>query len=271
MAELHMREAVAICAEARTASVFRLATLQKEAARVFHRLMNDLGTGENPSATSALIWIGADGAFVEACLAAQDVAWPDAKTRLNIAENAVGLLDNCREYDGLVTHGAPTRLLKALVELEPLIAKASAADASGVLESYGLLLSRLFLKSKPPWSDEACRAVDSLVQLLQRPDLLKKERADAAQLLCLLAAAAPDATEFQNLKEWCFAELQASLAAAEAYLRAHESYAKLDGDAELMQAFETVRSHRHREKQARASREAAFRSRNLPKEAQSEA
>ena len=268
-----MREAVAICAEARTASELRLATLQKEAARVFRRLMNDLCTGENPSETSALIWGGADGAFVEACLAAQSVAWPDEKTRLSVAENAVGLLDNCREYAGLLGHGTPARLLKELTELEPLIAKASAADASGVLESYGLLLSRLSQKSMLPWSDEASRAVDSLVKLLQRPDLLKKERAEAAQLLCLLAAAAPAAAEFQNLKEWLFAEMQASLSAAEAYLRAHESYAKLDGDDGLMQAFETVRSHRHREKRARDAREAAFRGRNGPTEAaaQSEA
>ena len=124
-----MDDVVGKCREALTASHLRLSTLQVEVDRMFQRLMGALCTGKNPTEASALIWEGAEGEFVEACLHAQSVAWPDAKLRLNIAENAVGLLDNCGERKGLVARKATSRLLAGLVALEGLIWRAGVVRA----------------------------------------------------------------------------------------------------------------------------------------------
>jgi len=196
-----MKDAVDKCQEALTASHLRLATLQVEVDRMFHRLMGAICTGKNPTEASALIWEGAEGEFVEACLHAQSVAWPDAKLRLNIAENAVGLLDNCQERDGLVSRKATQRLLTGLVQLESLMAKASAPAASGALESYGLCIPRLLKVEQIEWSDEACSAIDTLTSLLKRPDLETPSRRVVAQPLGALASSAPDHLELRAVMD----------------------------------------------------------------------
>lgn len=264
--QILMEDAVGKCREALTASPLRLATLQVEVDRVFHRLMGDLCTGRNQTETSALIWEGADGEFVEACLNAQSVAWPDANLRLNIAENAVGLLDNCGERKGLVARKATSRLLAGLVALEGLISTASAPKASGALESYVLCIPRLLMYEQLKWGDEACAAIDTLVSLLKRRDLETPSRRGAAQLLGDLASSAPDHLELQAVKDALFDEMLATLQEANPYLRAHAAYAKLDADGDATRAFETVRDHRNKGQRDRASQETAHRNRNRPME-----
>ena len=234
------------CNIARDAPHAVLAFLQVEVRDVFQRLMGELCDGVNPSATSARILKGGDGAFIEACLQAQSIAWPDPTCRLSIAENSVGILDNCTEYDGILAVGGLLRVLKGLLDLEDSLLTASPALSSGVLESYGLYVSRLMGKTRNSWGSESASAIVTLLNILKRTDLQCDGRREAVELLCALVRAAPEDYHFPDLEVVLFEEMKINLPSANPYLRMHEALAKLQKEPGVFGAFETVRSHRRR-------------------------
>jgi len=248
------QDAIALVTRAAEASPIGVALLQPEADRLFRQLMQNLCTGDDTALTSALIWQGSDseGTLVEACLQAQALGWPDPRLRLRIAENAVGLLDNCKMYEGMHARGAQARLLRGLIELEePLLSIKDASLVSGVLESYGLCLPRL-LKTQ---AAGAARADDaelaglasrSLIRVLgARQDLKAEERSAAVCLLSELVRREPPPSSYLGrCAELLLQEMHSGHAKALAYLHAHEGLAALEGDEALLAAFKTLRQHR---------------------------
>ena len=277
--EAHMKLVVQHCKEALSASLpegTTLASLQVQIDNKLWRLMVELCSDAAPLQVSALIWAGAGGDFVEACLQAQEIPWPDEALRLRCAENAVGLLDNCMEQQGLIAKEAVPRLLKGLVGLEQPLCDAAAALASGVLESYGLCLLRL-LSQHPggkrgfsmspcllPWCDEAALAIDSLMGLLQRrSDLRAEDRRTTLWLLGELLGWAPPNLSFPGVRQLFLGSLQVTLKEAQSYLRTHQAFAKAVGEDELLRAFACIEMHRERELERQQRKEQLFRERNL--------
>jgi len=248
-----MQDAIALVTRAAEASPLGVALLQPEADLLFRQLMDKLCTGDDAALTSAMIWqgSGSEGALVEACLQGQALAWPDPRLRLRIAENAVGLLDNCRMYAGLHARDAQARLLRGLVELEePLLSIKDASLVSGVLESYGLCLPRL-LKTQAAGAaraddaELAGLASESLIRVLgARQDLKAEERSAAVCLLGeLVRRAPPPRSDLGRCAELLLQEMRSGHAKAIAYLQAHEALAALEGNEELLAAFEALRRH----------------------------
>ena len=271
--ELRMQSCVRLCGAA-SASASAAASASVEVDAALHWLLNELCDGKvAQQVVSDLIWAGASGSFAEACLVAQGSPW-SAAHRLRIVENSVGLLDNCREYEGLLGLGSVERLLRGLIALEEsLCVTASAEQASGVLESYGLVLLRLLLRSP---AETAARlrleAADVLVEVLKRRDLLAVGRSEAVRLLCLLVKHAPSEAQLENVSKVLFEESQANLEAASPYLRCLEAWAGLaarggrgeaagDG-ALLLEAFDCIRDVRRRSLERRAEAFYVFRHRH---------
>ena len=230
-----MQEASALVQEARTASPAQVAISQVECGEVWKRLFNVLCTGANPTATSAYVTEGLGGSFVQLCLEAQEIPWPDGRCRLRIAEDAIGILDNCADAAFLRAQGCPERVCAGLAAHEELLATDPHVVAvSGALESYALLLARLMWKMQdvPPCFLTACQV---MLRLLPRPHLEEdafETCCDAVRLYSLKGAAMQleaDAGTLQALK----AHAERKLPAATAYLRAHEAYAMLMGEIEL--------------------------------------
>ena len=251
-----MKNVVLLCAEAETATHLRLALIQEDVKQLFHRLLGELCDGVNPTSTNARIWEGADGHFVEACLKAQSTPWPDAKCRLSISENSVGILDNCKEYEGLLAKGTLERTLRGLVDLETLLLEGSPPLSSGVLESYGLFVPRLMKKNKTFWGDASAAALVTLTSVLQRPDLQPDGRRAALELASALAMDVPENYISSELTDVFFKELKANLSAASPYLRIHEAYAKLQKHNDVLQAMDTLRNHRQAEEKLRTAQKA---------------
>jgi len=256
--EERMKNVVLLCTEAETATHIRLALIQEDVKQLFHRLLGELCDGVNPTSINARIWEGAEGSFVEACLKAQSTAWPDPKCRLSISENSVGILDNCREYDGLIAKGALERTLRGLIDLETFILEGSPASSSGALESYGLFVPRLMKKSKAAWGRTSAAALATLTSALRRPDLQPDGRRAALELASALAMDAPDDHVSRELNDVFFAELKANLAAANPYLRLHEAYAKLRKQEDVLRAMDAIRNHRQAEEKQRATQKAEW-------------
>jgi len=241
-----MQEASALVQQARTASPAQVAIVQVDCREVWKRLFNALCTGDNPSATSAYITEGLGGSFVQLCLEAQEIPWPDGRCRLRIAEDAMGILDNCADAAFLRAQGCPERVCAGLAAHEDLLAADPHTVAvSGALESYALLLARLMRKTQdvPPCFQTACQV---LLRLLRRPTLEDdafETCCDALRVYSLKGAALQleaDAGTLQALKAYA----ERKLPAANAYLRTHEAYAMLVGESEVLSGMAAMRTSR---------------------------